>query len=248
MIHDTALNEYYLAGDAESGDGDFSNAQGDADFAVIKLKIPMPVDTDSVVCDLETYVPYTDTLPDRCGYDSVIVTYRPVLLQGPFDGVRNADTIFAGQQVTLHSNGNGTVTWTPHPTLSCTDCPDPVATPLSTTVYTATNMLPGGCRASDNFTVVVLRDAMVQVPTAFTPNRDGLNDFFGPIGKVPGGYKLQIYNRNGEIVFSSTTMYSKWNGLFRGALQPAGVFIYLIEYKDIQNRLHQQKGTFVLIR
>jgi gliding motility-associated-like protein len=109
-------------------------------------------------------------------------------------------------------------------------------------------MLPGGCRASDQFTVVVLTDAMVHVPTAFTPNRDGRNDFFGPIGKVPGGYKLQVYNRNGEIVFSSSTMYDRWNGMYRGALQPSGVFIYLIEYKDIQNRLHQQKGTFVLVR
>lgn len=248
MIHDAEANEYYLAGDAESGDGDFSNAKGDADFAVIKLKIPMPVDQDTVVCDPATFIPYTDTLLDRCGYDSVIVTYRPVPLDSPFEGLRRADTIFVGQSVTIQTNVQGEVTWNAHPSLSCTNCPSPVATPTVTTTYTATNMLPGGCRASDQFTVVVLRDAMVEVPTAFTPNRDGLNDFFGPIGKVPGNYKLQVYNRNGEVVFSSSAMNSKWNGLFRGALQPAGVFIYLIEYKDIQNRTHQQKGTFVLIR
>jgi hypothetical protein len=39
-----------------------------------------------------------------------------------------------------------------------------------------------------------------------------------------------------------------WNGTFKGAVQPSGVFIYLIDYKDMQNKPRQQKGTFVLIR
>ncbi len=38
------------------------------------------------------------------------------------------------------------------------------------------------------------------------------------------------------------------NGLFKGVLQPTSVFIYLIDYKDLQNKTHQQKGTFMLIR
>ncbi len=248
MIHDPARDEYYLAGDAESGDGDFGTARGDADFAVIKLKIPMAVDADTVVCEPATFIPYTDPLTDRCGYDSVIVTYRPVPLTSPFDGPGKADTIFLGESVTIQTNGQGNVSWNPHPSLSCFDCPSPVATPTTTTTYIATNLLPGGCRASDQFTVTVLRDAMVHMPTAFTPNRDGRNDYFGPIGKVPGHYKLQVYNRNGEVVFSSAAMNSRWNGLFRGAPQPAGVFIYLLEYNDMQNKVHMQKGTFVLIR
>jgi len=248
MIRNPLLNEYYLGGDSESGDGDFNNTQGDADFAVIKLKIPELLTQDSTVCNINTFIPIQDTLRDACGYDSAIVNYRPVLLNGPFDSVRKADTIFVGGSVTLHSNGNGTVIWNTHSTLSCTVCPDPVASPLTTTSYTATNVLPNGCEVADQFRVVVLNDAMVFVPSAFTPNGDGLNDYFGPIGKVPEGYKLQIFNRNGEIVYKSTAMNQKWNGMYKGKVQPTGVFIYLIDYKDIQNQPRQQKGVLTLIR
>lgn len=248
MIRNPVRNEYYLAGDSGSGDGDFSNAQGDADFAVIKLKIPEILSRDSAVCNINSFTPFQDTIPDMCGYDSAFVRYNPVPLSGPFDSVRTSDTIFVGQSVTLHANGNGTITWNSHSTLSCTNCTDPVATPQTTTVYTATNRSPDGCQVSDQFTVVVLNDALVNIPTGFTPNGDGLNDYFGPLGKVPDGYRLQIFNRNGEVIFRSSAINQRWDGRYKGIAQPSSVFIYLVDYKDIQNKPHQQKGTFVLIR
>jgi gliding motility-associated-like protein len=248
MIHDPVMNEYYLAGDSESGDGDFADSKGETDFAIIKLKIPELLSKDSAVCSINGYIPVQDTLRDACGYDSVIVNYTPVLLNGPFADMRKADTIFVGQTVTLHSNGNGTITWSSHASLSCNDCPDPVASPTTTTVYTATNSLLNGCQVSDKFTVVVLTDAVVMTPNAFTPNGDGLNDYFGPLGKVPDGFRLQIFNRNGEIVFKSSSISQKWDGVYKGVRQPASVFIYMIEYKDLQNKPHQQKGTLMLIR
>jgi gliding motility-associated-like protein len=248
MIHDPLMNEYYLAGDSESGDGDFANARGETDFAIIKLKIPELLSKDSAVCSINGFIPVQDTLRDACGYDSVIVNYSPVLLNGPFANMRKADTIFIGQSVTLHSAGNGTITWDSHPSLSCTDCPDPVASPTTTTIYTATNSLPNGCQVSDRFTVVVLTDAVVMTPSAFTPNGDGLNDYFGPVGKVPEGFRLQIFNRNGETVFKSSSISQKWDGVYKGVKQPSSVFIYMIEYKDLQNKPHLQKGTLTLIR
>ena len=248
MIRNPLTDEYYLAGDSESGDGDFSNSMGETDFGIIKLKLPETLSKDSAVCNISEFVSLQDTLRDICGYDSAIVTYQPVLINRPFDNVRTMDTIFAGESVTLHSNGNGTITWNPHATLSCTDCPDPVARPVATTIYTAVNRLSNGCQVSGDFTVVVLNDAVVMVPNAFTPNSDGRNDYFGPIGKVPEGYKMQIFNRNGEIVFKSSSINNRWNGFFKGELQPTSVFIYLIDYKDLQNKPHQQKGTFTLIR
>lgn len=248
MIRNPLTDEYYLAGDSESGDGDFSNSMGETDFGIIKLKLPAIQTKDSAVCNISEFVSLQDTLRDICGYDSAIVTYQPVLINRPFDNVRTMDTIFAGESVTLHTNGNGTITWNPHATLSCTDCPDPVARPVTTTIYTAVNRLSNGCQVSGDFTVVVLNDAVVMVPNAFTPNGDGRNDYFGPIGKVPEGYKMQVFNRNGEIVFKSSSINNRWNGFFKGELQPTSVFIYLIDYKDLQNKPHQQKGTFTLIR
>ncbi len=247
MIHDTARNEYYLAGDSESDDGDFASTQGETDFGIIKLKIPELLTKDSAVCVINGALPQ-DTLRDACGFDSAIVSYKPTLLNGPFNNIRQSDSIFAGQSVILHTNGNGTIIWNSHSSLSCTSCPDPTASPLTTTTYTATNYLLNGCQVSDQFTVVVLDDAVVMVPGAFTPNGDGLNDYFGPIGKVPQGFKMQLFNRNGEIVFRTNSIDQRWNGRYKGEMQPTSVFIYLIDYKDIQNRPHQQKGTFMLIR
>ncbi len=248
MIHDSVLNEYYLAGDSESDDGDFSDSYDETDFAVIKLKIPELLNKDSAVCTVSGYIPVQDTLRDACGYDSVIIKYEPVLIGGPFDDGRNRDTIFAGQSIQLSSSGNGVVTWNADASLSCLVCPDPIGTPAATTVYTATNASPNGCQVSDDYTVVVLNEAVVMTPSAFTPNGDGLNDYFGPIGKVPESYRLQIFNRNGEMVFKSTAISQKWDGVYKGVKQPSSVFVYLIEYKDLQNKPHQQRGTLTLIR
>ncbi len=248
MIHNPVMNEYYLAGDAESDDGDFTNPKGETDFAIIKLKIPELINIDSTVCNINGFTPILDTLRDACGYDSVIVNFRAILINGPFDDIRKTDTIFAGQSIRIISNGNGIVIWDSHSSLSCINCKDPLASPLLTTFFTASNHLPNGCHVSDQFTVVVLNDAIVMTPTAFTPNGDGLNDYFGPIGKTPDGYRLQIFNRNGEIVFRSSAINQKWNGVYKGTRQPANVFVYLIEYKDLQNKPHLQKGTFTLIR
>lgn len=248
MVRDTERDEYYLAGDSESGNGDFNNSRGDADFAVIKLKIPQIITQDSVVCNVNTFIPFRDTLQDACGYDSVIVDYLPVPVSGPFDNTRKADTIFVGQSVVLHASGNGNIMWVDHSSLSCNNCTNPVASPTVTTTYMATNYSADGCEVSDEFRVVVLNDALINIPSGFTPNGDGRNDYFGPLGKVPDGYRLQIFNRNGEMVFRSSVMNQRWDGYFKGVLQPSSVFIYVVEYKDIENKFHQQKGTFVLIR
>jgi len=248
IIENPSFNEYYICGDSESNDGDFNSGKGETDFGIIKLKMPDLQLKDSTVCNTNSFSAAPDTLKDICGYDSVFVRYRPVAIKGPLDQIQKSDTIFTGQSITLPSNGNGTIVWNAHPTLSCTICPNPIATPVATTIYTATNSLAEGCIVSEDFTVVVLKDALVQTPTAFTPNGDGLNDYFGPLGKVPEGYTMQIFNRNGEIVFKSSDIEKRWNGIYKGMIQPSSVFIYLINYKDMQNITHQQKGTFVLIR
>ena len=248
IIRKPSLNEYYFAGDTDSGDGDFSSGQGEVDFGIIKFKDPQMQTKDSVVCDINLFTPKQDTLRDACGYDSMLVSYHPIQIDGPFTNIRKTDTIFVGQSITLHSNGNGTVTWDSHQSLSCNHCSDPVANPTATTTYTATNISPDGCHVSDQFKLVVLNDAIVFTPNAFTPNGDGLNDYFGPLGKVPDGYSLQIFNRYGETVFKSSSMYSRWNGYYQGQVLPMGVFVYVINYLDIQHKAKQQKGTFTLIR
>ena len=250
LIYHTQRNEWYIAGNADSRNGDFSFSRpyGETDFGIIKLKEPVAQLKDSVVCAVAGFVPYKDTLPDGCGFDSVVVTYVPKSLKQPLTNKKNRDSIFIGQSITLPSFTDGRTVWNAHPALSCGDCASAVAKPGVTTTFTATTTLPDGCVSTGNFTVVVLNDAVVLTPSAFTPNGDGRNDFFGPLGKVPDDFRIEIFNRWGQVVFRSTTMNARWDGRYSGALQPQGAYPFIIYYKDINNTAHQQKGVCTLIR
>jgi gliding motility-associated-like protein len=247
IIHKQSPDEYYLAGDTDAEGDDFTSGFGDADFGIIKLKNPSLTNKDTAVCSMSGFIT-TDTLKDMCGFDSLIVSYKPLLINSPLTNIPKKDTIFSGQSITLPFNGNGQPLWEKQQPLSCYTCPNPVASPAVTTTYTVTNSLQNGCSVTDYFTVVVLNDVVVFIPNAFTPNNDGLNDFFGPSGKVPDGYKMQVFNRYGSIIYTSSSLRNKWDGTFRGEPQPGGAYIYTITYTDVQKKLHQQKGTITLIR
>ena len=85
------------------------------------------------------------------------------------------------------------------------------------------------------------------MPNAFTPNGDGVNDYFGPAGKVPDSYQMQIFNRNGEIVFRSSSMSNRWDGRYKGKPEDPNVFVYTITAKTICGTVNK-KGTVVLLR
>lgn len=85
-------------------------------------------------------------------------------------------------------------------------------------------------------------------PSAFTPNNDGLNDYFKPFVKSSFvQYNLSIYNRWGQKIFSTTDPTKGWNGSIDGK-QPNGVFIWLCNYQFKGEKAKVQKGTFALIR
>ena len=66
----------------------------------------------------------------------------------------------------------------------------------------------------------------IYLPTAFSPNGDGLNDTFGPVGEGIETLKLIVYNRWGEIVFSSQDVAVKWDGRHNGKPVPFGSYSY----------------------
>lgn len=249
IIYFTPNDEYYLVGDAESGDGDATApGRGENDFWIIKLKQPQLTDTDSVVCTTTNFTALPDTLRDVCGYDSLILKYIPVQINGPFTGIARTDSIFEGGTIILPFTGNARAEWMPSSTLSCSGCRNPVASPTVTTTYTATNYLDTACSITDTYTIVVLKDAVVNIPGAFTPNGDGLNDVFGAAGKVPGEFSFNIYNRYGQLLFRSSAVQPHWNGTFRGKPVPPGAYIYEIRYRDIQKKMQQRKGTVMLLK
>jgi gliding motility-associated-like protein len=248
MVKNPKSDEYYLAGDADSYDGDFIlGKKQETDAAIIKFKAPLLAVRDSLVCDTSNFHAIADTLKDICGYDSAIISYHATRLIELFQGIQKRDTIFEGESFQLPGTSAGTITWNPNPTLSCTNCQQPIANPAATTTYMASIKLDQ-CTISDQFTLVVLKDAVLYIPNAFTPNGDGKNDFFGPIGKVPEGFSMLIYNRFGELVFKSNNTDSLWDGRLRGTAQPSGNFTYTIQYLDAQHKTQLRKGIILLLR
>lgn len=101
--------------------------------------------------------------------------------------------------------------------------------------------------ASDD---VIIRavDCVILFPNAFTPNGDGRNDYFKILNAFNlTDYTLTIYNRWGQLVYSTTDFTQGWNGQLKGLPQDPGMFVYYSSYKK-DNIPVTTKGTFILIR
>jgi gliding motility-associated-like protein len=89
----------------------------------------------------------------------------------------------------------------------------------------------------------------VFVPTAFTPNNDGRNDVIRPIAVGIAQIKVfSIYNRWGQLVFTTTVNGHGWDGRIAGKPQGSGVFVWMVEAIDYLGTKFFQKGTVALIR
>lgn len=90
----------------------------------------------------------------------------------------------------------------------------------------------------------------VYFPTAFTPNNDGRNDLFGPLGSLGAmtDYSFYVYNRWGEVVFASTNPFVKWNGKVKGVMTDSNVFVWRAEFTLPGKEKEFRKGTVMLIR
>lgn len=109
--------------------------------------------------------------------------------------------------------------------------------------FTAT---AGACVAVDTIRIKV--EQYMGMPTAFTPNGDGINDFFGPTGLQTSTKIVQfkIYNRWGQLMYSDATNYS-WDGTYMGVLQPQDYYIYVFEYTPDNGSPVLIRGEFMLI-
>ena len=111
-----------------------------------------------------------------------------------------------------------------------------------------------GCIINDTAFAVVKAcntgDKCMGIPSAFTPNRDGLNDGIGPLinGCNIQDLLFQVYNRFGQKVFETREPGKKWDGKFRNEEQPEGVYVYLCSFVSGSDEKSNVKGSFMLIR
>ena len=140
--------------------------------------------------------------------------------------------------------------------LSCLDCPDPQIGPIienSLVTLTVTNDF--GCRATATTSIFVDKEVIIKVPTAFTPDNNGVNDLLNVFGRDGTTIsRFDIYTRWGELVFSNTNTFMVndksvgWDGRYNGQLLDAGVYNYMIEAEFVDGTQKFVKGQTTLIR
>ena len=105
-----------------------------------------------------------------------------------------------------------------------------------------------GCAGTDE--VLVTEDCSgIYFPSAFTPNNDGRNDFFGPLGNLSAlsNFKLSVYNRYGQQIFFSNNPFQKWDGQWSGKAADSNNFVWMASF-DLNGISQQMKGTVILIQ
>lgn len=113
------------------------------------------------------------------------------------------------------------------------------ATPFSINV-----LLPSQCATGSVGTIYF--------PSAFTPNGDGLNDVFGPLPRAGLAqlkqYRLRVYNRYGEMLFSSNDPFAGWDGSFKHAILANYSYTWVAQYEGGNGEVTTQKGTVLLVK
>lgn len=163
----------------------------------------------------------------------------------------NDTAIVYNQPLQLHASGGNSYQWMPAAGLSNDTIADPFVTipaNAATLTYKVRVFVSADCFADDEVTIRIFRQPGIYVPSAFTPNNDGLNDVLTPV--LPGAKKLdffKIYNRFGQQVFGTNTIGAGWNGMVNGVLQSNNTFVYMIRVTYPDNTVQTRKGTIVLI-
>ncbi|MDR6569874.1 T9SS type B sorting domain-containing protein [Chitinophaga ginsengisegetis] len=94
-----------------------------------------------------------------------------------------------------------------------------------------------------------VRECAVFVPTAFSPNGDGQNDLFrAKVHDDVHDYKLEVYTRWGQTVFSTNSPDGAWDGLFKGKMLPTAAYVWVLLYTDSKQQARKQTGSVMLIR
>lgn len=125
---------------------------------------------------------------------------------------------------------------------------NPLFTVTQTGRYFVTVGSGAGCSGAD--TINVLVDCSdIYFPSAFTPNNDQKNDLYGPAGNFSliTEFKLVIFNRFGQMIFTSNDPNRKWDGTFKGEKMDNASFVWMAQY-NINKIYKSKKGSFTLIR
>ena len=108
------------------------------------------------------------------------------------------------------------------------------------------------CAKTDSVEIIScpLGTINVYMPTAFTPNGDGVNDVFRPVTNELVNIHLMIYNRWGELIFETQDITKGWDGTSKGRKCEVGAYTYILTYEDTSSQSSTKKitGSVILLR
>jgi len=196
-----------------------------------------------------TYVVATSNALGCISRDTVTVKVNPEVFA--FAGRDTA--VVVGQPLQFNATGGEGYIWSPPTALSSTTIPNPKAIYDGSFDSIRYNLVASdsiGC--NDNATVLVKifkTNPRVFVPTAFTPNGDGKNEFVAPIavGLTRMDY-FRVYNRWGQLVFETTINGKGWDGRIAGKEQATSTYVWIVRGTDYTGKVVFEKGTVTLIK
>jgi gliding motility-associated-like protein len=197
---------------------------------------------------------YQDVLKNSLGCDSTVSLNLKV--QDIEITVSDDITVLTAEKTLLSATSNFTNVqwqWSPPTYLSCTDCPNPTATPLSSIVYTVKVKSKLGCSAQDNINVNVKACNQVFIPSAFSPNLDGINEKLTVFTTscATKVIKYAIFDRWGGLVyelsdFPPNDLSYGWDGQFRNQAASKGVYVYQISVEFTDGKIRNFSGDVFL--
>lgn len=196
----------------------------------------MPNDTT-----IYTVVVTTNGCVDSASY-TVIVKPLPLI------NAYTDTTIMLGQSAPIYAQGTPPFVWTPADSLSCTTCPNPTATPRTTTTYCVETQ-KDGCFNTACVTIYVDETCgEVFVPNAFSPNGDGNNDCLKVYSNCLSEVLFRVYSRWGALIYESEDIDGCWDGFYNGTYLNSGVYVYTVQAKLINGEEIELKGDVTIFK
>ena len=195
---------------------------------------------------------YTVKIKETTCNDSASLSARVNILPLPdVQATSSNDIDCTTPTAQLEASGGLTYLWQPSAGLNDSAIARPRSSPSASTLYTVKGTDANGCSNYGNVSVLVEHtgDLMVSMPNAFSPNGDGRNDCFG-VSRYAGllqQLELSVYDRFGVRIFYTTNPLNCWDGRYKGKLQDAGGFAYIVKASTFCGTIFK-KGIVMLLK
>lgn len=227
---------------------------------------------EETICEREVYIlgtqilnlegVYTEFFTSVEGCDSVVTVELEVLESFISVDAQGDKSIRLGEITPIRGvisdpNNAASYMWTSSNISSpiCDTCLFQLVQPTETTSYIFSSFDFSGCEIVDSVVIEVLAFYEVFYPTAFSPNGDGVNDFYLPMGtaNVSSILHLDIFDRWGNKVYERQNLplgdeQFGWDGSFRNSPANPGVYVYSSQVEFIDGHIEHFKGDLVLLR